>query len=146
MNESEQWDELEKFVDSIVSETEKIILLDIFEEIIDGKKLLVNRGDNWYFCNQEGISLKNGIGCYRLTELFRSLLFDKLFSPMMFEVKPNDVIYCSGYVDDSDNWRDGCDDCNRRLEPKNGRVIKLIFPQLITGISCSYRKVEHAAK
>jgi hypothetical protein len=49
---------------------------------------------------------------------------------------PSDVARCRGVGDDVDGWREGCEDCSRRLSPL-GRV-HMEPPQIIV-FECEYR-------
>ena len=46
---------------------------------------------------------------------------------------PADVARCAGVGSDADGWREGCDDCLRRLAPPvdPGRVLRMSPPAIV---------------
>jgi len=52
---------------------------------------------------------------------------------------PDDVARCHGVGDDAEGWRDGCDDCLRRLaQPLDTRRMVYIEPPAIIAFWCEY--------
>lgn len=52
---------------------------------------------------------------------------------------PNDVARCSGVGDDVEGWRDGCEDCARRLAESTGAVSAWMMPPAIIAFWCEFR-------
>lgn len=52
---------------------------------------------------------------------------------------PNDVARCVGVGDDDEGWREGCNDCARRLAESTSEVSALMLPPAIIAFSCEFR-------
>lgn len=52
---------------------------------------------------------------------------------------PNDVARCAGVGDDDEGWREGCDDCARRLSESTSEVSVWMLPPAIIAFSCEFR-------
>ena len=52
---------------------------------------------------------------------------------------PNDVARCVGVGDDDEGWREGCDDCARRLAESTSDVSVWMLPPAIIAFSCEFR-------
>jgi hypothetical protein len=52
---------------------------------------------------------------------------------------PNDVARCAGVGDDEEGWREGCDDCIRRLTESTDAVSAWMTPPAIITFSCEFR-------
>lgn len=52
---------------------------------------------------------------------------------------PNDVARCAGVGDDEEGWRDGCEDCDRRLAESTSAVTAWMLPPAIIAFSCEFR-------
>ena len=50
---------------------------------------------------------------------------------------PDDVARCAG-VGEDDDWREGCEDCLRRISPVIGDIGVHMSPPLIIAFSCEY--------
>ena len=48
-----------------------------------------------------------------------------------------DIAYCPGSGSDAEGWREGCDDCARRLLPRTGDVNQISPPPIIA-FFCEY--------
>lgn len=52
---------------------------------------------------------------------------------------PDDVARCQGSGSNADGWREGCDDCLRRIAPVAGdRAVWIVAPPIIV-FECEYR-------
>lgn len=52
---------------------------------------------------------------------------------------PADIARCRGVGDDTEGWREGCDDCLRRTEPGSpDRQAYIVAPAIIV-FECEYR-------
>jgi hypothetical protein len=53
---------------------------------------------------------------------------------------PADIARCRGVGDDTEGWREGCDDCLRRTSPppNSERVVRMQPPAIIV-FECEYR-------
>jgi hypothetical protein len=56
---------------------------------------------------------------------------------------PNDVARCAGVGDDEDGWREGCDDCLRRISPKTSDNVWMMAPPEIITFECEFRIGEY---
>ena len=60
---------------------------------------------------------------------------------------PNDVARCAGVGDDDEGWREGCEDCARRLAESTTAVSAWMLPPAIIAFWCEFRietpNVEH---
>ena len=52
---------------------------------------------------------------------------------------PNDVARCAGVGDDDEGWRDGCEDCARRLAESTSAVTAWMLPPAIIAFWCEFR-------
>ena len=52
---------------------------------------------------------------------------------------PNDVARCAGVGDDEEGWRDGCEDCARRLAESTSAVSAWMMPPAIIAFWCEFR-------
>ena len=52
---------------------------------------------------------------------------------------PNDVARCAGVGDDEEGWREGCEDCARRLDKATSEVPAWILPPIIITFECEFR-------
>ena len=52
---------------------------------------------------------------------------------------PNDVARCAGVGDDEEGWRDGCEDCARRLAESTSAVTAWMLPPAIIAFWCEFR-------
>lgn len=52
---------------------------------------------------------------------------------------PDDAARCAGSGNDADGWREGCDDCLRRISPVVGCRVSMIEPPPIIVFECEYR-------
>ena len=53
---------------------------------------------------------------------------------------PADVARCPGYGDDTDGWREGCDDCLRRTSPPaDPERVLWMQPPAIVVMWCEYQ-------
>ena len=52
---------------------------------------------------------------------------------------PNDVARCAGVGDDEEGWREGCEDCARRLAESTSAVSAWMLPPAIIAFSCEFR-------
>lgn len=52
---------------------------------------------------------------------------------------PNDVARCAGVGDDYEGWREGCEDCARRLAKSDRAETTWMTPPTIIAFSCEYR-------
>ncbi len=52
---------------------------------------------------------------------------------------PNDVARCAGVGGDEEGWRDGCDDCARRLAESTIEVTAWMLPPAIIAFWCEFR-------
>lgn len=52
---------------------------------------------------------------------------------------PNDVARCAGVGNDDEGWREGCDDCARRLAKSTGAVSAWMMPPAIIAFWCEFR-------
>ena len=52
---------------------------------------------------------------------------------------PDDIARCDGVGSDAEGWREGCDDCLRRLAPPNDpRRVVVMEPPAIIAFWCEY--------
>jgi hypothetical protein len=51
----------------------------------------------------------------------------------------NDVARCAGVGSDEEGWREGCEDCARRLAESTGDVTAWMMPPAIIAFWCEYR-------
>ena len=51
---------------------------------------------------------------------------------------PNDVARCAGVGDDVEGWREGCEDCARRLAESTGDVVAWMMPPAIIAFWCQH--------
>lgn len=51
---------------------------------------------------------------------------------------PNDIARCPGSGDAVEGWREGCDDCQRRLSPA-GECTAWMAPPPVIVFECEYR-------
>jgi len=52
---------------------------------------------------------------------------------------PNDVARCAGVGDDDEGWREGCEDCARRLAESTSAVSAWMLPPAIIAFWCEFR-------
>ena len=52
---------------------------------------------------------------------------------------PNDVARCAGVGDDDEGWREGCEDCARRLAESTSDVSAWMMPPAIIAFWCEFR-------
>ena len=52
---------------------------------------------------------------------------------------PNDVARCAGVGDDDEGWREGCEDCARRLTESTSAVTAWMMPPAIIAFWCEFR-------
>ena len=52
---------------------------------------------------------------------------------------PNDVARCAGVGDDEEGWREGCEDCARRLAESTSDVSAWMMPPAIIAFWCEFR-------
>ena len=52
---------------------------------------------------------------------------------------PNDVARCAGVGDDEEGWREGCEDCARRLSESTGAGTAWMLPPAIIAFWCEFR-------
>ena len=52
---------------------------------------------------------------------------------------PNDVARCAGVGDDDEVWREGCEDCARRLAESTSDVSAWMMPPAIIAFWCEFR-------
>jgi hypothetical protein len=52
---------------------------------------------------------------------------------------PNDVERCAGVGNDHDGWREGCEDCARRLAESTIDVSTWMIPPAIIAFWCEFR-------
>ena len=61
----------------------------------------------------------------------------------------NDIARCDGVGSDADGWREGCEDCQRRVGPRSAARCLMMVPPPIIAFECEYRipptKGDHAA-
>ncbi len=57
---------------------------------------------------------------------------------------PNDVARCAGVGDDDEGWREGCEDCSRRLAESTGDVVAWMLPPEIIAFWCEFRVAPNA--
>lgn len=50
---------------------------------------------------------------------------------------PNDIARCDGSGSDAEGWREGCENCLRRIAPRPDRVIMIQAPPIIA-FECEY--------
>ena len=50
---------------------------------------------------------------------------------------PNDVARCPGVGSDAEGWREGCEDCARRLDGRDN-VVNMMPPEIIV-FECEFR-------
>lgn len=58
---------------------------------------------------------------------------------------PNDVARCAGVGDDEEGWREGCEDCARRLAGSTSDVSAWMMPPAIIAFSCEFRIAPNTA-
>ena len=51
---------------------------------------------------------------------------------------PNDIARCAGIGDDTEGWREGCEDCMRRTAESNNDVNCWIVAPAIIAFSCEF--------
>jgi len=51
---------------------------------------------------------------------------------------PNDVARCDGVGSDEEGWREGCDECMRRLSPPASDRVWMMEPPPIIAFFCEY--------
>lgn len=51
---------------------------------------------------------------------------------------PDDIERCPGVGDDVEGWREGCENCARRLAPVNGAQCAYMAPPPIIAFWCEY--------
>ena len=54
-------------------------------------------------------------------------------------VLPADVARCPGIGDDVEGWREGCEDCRRRTDPKPWPFVVAMTPPPIIAFECEHR-------
>ena len=52
---------------------------------------------------------------------------------------PNDVARCAGVGSDEEGWREGCEDCARRLAASTSDVYAWMLPPAIIAFWCEFR-------
>lgn len=57
---------------------------------------------------------------------------------------PNDVARCAGVGDDEEGWREGCEDCARRLAESTSDVSSWMMPPAIIAFWCEFRIAPNA--
>ena len=57
---------------------------------------------------------------------------------------PNDVARCAGVGDDDEGWREGCEDCARRLAESTSAVSAWMLPPAIIAFWCEFRIAPNA--
>ena len=53
---------------------------------------------------------------------------------------PDDVARCNGAGSDEEGWREGCDDCLRRIAER-GEMVWMIEPPAVIAFECGFRRV-----
>ena len=52
---------------------------------------------------------------------------------------PNDVARCHGVGSNEEGWREGCEDCARRLAESTGDRVVMMAPPPIIAFECEFR-------
>lgn len=52
---------------------------------------------------------------------------------------PADVARCTGVGDDVEGWREGCEDCRRRTDPRPWPFVVAMTPPPIIAFECEHR-------
>ena len=89
-------------------------------------------------------------GCARRADQIRRQRTKQRRIEMEREVKmpatlPNDVARCAGVGSDEEGWREGCDDCARRLAESTSEVSAWMMPPAIIAFWCEFRIELHNA-